>query len=179
MYGRIFSPTSTPRTLPPAVARNAYPRYFDAMEKFPYPKAFMVPISILCSSTIRVIPVRLINAATRKNITGNTFRSHAYDPHFLRIHHILSVYFYHIHTIWILDLTDLLTGISKLFLAFCNFCFRCLLSVFIFFPGIGKFCFIFRNFCLSFFSASAPVLPVLLSLHLTVSARTLYLPLHC
>ena len=52
---------------------------------------------------------------------------------------------------WILDLTDLLTGISKLFLAFCNFCFRCLLSVFIFFSGIGKFCFIFRNFCLSFF----------------------------
>ena len=109
MYGRIFSPTSTPRTLPPAVARNAYPRYFDAMEKFPYPKAFIVPISILCSSTIRVIPVRLINAATRKNITGNTFpiariRS-AFSPNPSYSISVLLSYTYHFgFLIWLICL---------------------------------------------------------------------------
>ena len=72
IYGNIFSPINTPNTLPPAVAINAYPRYFFAIDILLYPSAFMVPIAVLCSSTIRVILVRLISAATRKNNTGKT-----------------------------------------------------------------------------------------------------------
>ena len=43
------------------------------MLHFPYPSAFSVPICSRCSSTIRVIVVRLTRAATRKKIKGNTF----------------------------------------------------------------------------------------------------------
>jgi hypothetical protein len=43
------------------------------MADFLYPNAFKVPIWVRCSSTIRVIVVRLISAATRKNIIGKTF----------------------------------------------------------------------------------------------------------
>ena len=70
--GRIFSPIRIPRILPPTVARKAYSRYLDAIAYFPYPKAFIVPIWVLCSSTIRVMVVRLTSAATRKKITGKT-----------------------------------------------------------------------------------------------------------
>ena len=82
MYGSTFSPNSTPRILPPSVATNAYPRYLAAIADLSYPSAFMVPISIRCSSTIRVILVRLISAATRKNSTGNT---PSQSPHPVRI----------------------------------------------------------------------------------------------
>ena len=99
IYGKIFSPVSTPRILPPAVARNAYPRYLEAIEKLPYPSAFIVPISILCSSTIRVIPVRLIRAATKKNITGNTFPiariRFAFSPNPSYSTSVLLLYTYH------------------------------------------------------------------------------------
>ena len=37
-----------------------------------YPRAFSVPICILCSSTILVMAVRLMRAATRKKTAGNT-----------------------------------------------------------------------------------------------------------
>ena len=40
------------------------------MAQLLYPKAFSVPISVLCDSTIRVIVVRLTSAATRKKING-------------------------------------------------------------------------------------------------------------
>ena len=61
-----------PRILPPTVARKAYSRYLDAIAYLPYPRAFIVPIWVLCSSTIRVMVVRLTSAATRKKITGKT-----------------------------------------------------------------------------------------------------------
>ena len=72
ILGRIVSPTSTPAMLPPAVASRAYNPYFFATSKPVYPRAFKMPIWVLCSSTILVIVVRLTSAATRKKITGNT-----------------------------------------------------------------------------------------------------------
>ncbi len=45
---------------------------FLAISKSLYPKAFSVPISTLFSSTILVIVVKHISAATRKKNTGNT-----------------------------------------------------------------------------------------------------------
>ena len=71
IYGIIFSPIRIPKTPPVNVARIAYQRYFPTIEAFPYPRAFKIPICVLSSSTIRVIVVRLINAATRKIRQGN------------------------------------------------------------------------------------------------------------
>ncbi|MNE94953.1 hypothetical protein D3C87_1995410 [compost metagenome] len=42
------------------------------ISRLPYPSAFRVPICSRCSSTIRVIVVRLTSAAIRKKNTGNT-----------------------------------------------------------------------------------------------------------
>jgi len=47
--------------------------YFLAISNLLYPKAFNVPISRLFSSTIRVIVVKVINAAIKKKKTGKTF----------------------------------------------------------------------------------------------------------
>ena len=42
IYGNIFSPVKIPAALPRRVARNAYPKYFPAIECLAYPKRFLM-----------------------------------------------------------------------------------------------------------------------------------------
>ncbi len=69
------------------------------MANLPYPSAFIVPIEVLCSSTMRVMLVRLISAATRKNRTGKTLpiapRRSAFSPNPLYSTSVLLSYTYH------------------------------------------------------------------------------------
>ena len=71
-YGSTFEPNNTPKTPPINVALNAYKIYLAAIVNLLYPNAFIVPMSVRSSSIIRVIVVRLTNAATRKKINGST-----------------------------------------------------------------------------------------------------------
>ena len=71
-------------TPPVNVQRIAYQRYFPTIEAFPYPRAFKIPICFYSSSTIRVIVVRLINAATREEMeVGTLLPIAAYGLHYL------------------------------------------------------------------------------------------------
>ena len=69
--GKTVSPIIFPKTLPPTLAINEYNTYLSIIELELYPNAFIVPIFILCSSTILVIVVKHINAANEKKNTGN------------------------------------------------------------------------------------------------------------
>ena len=68
----MLLPTNIPSKHPRMLAKAAYITNFKEISKSPYPKAFIVPISILFSSTILVIVVKQIRTATIKKNTGNT-----------------------------------------------------------------------------------------------------------
>ena len=55
------------------VVRAAYIINFIAIVKFPYPNALSIPIFPLSSSIVLLTVVIVTNAATIKNISGNTF----------------------------------------------------------------------------------------------------------
>ena len=64
MLGKNLNPIAIPISPPIKHADNAYKQYFASICALLYPSAFNVPISVLSSSTILVIDVKLIRIAT-------------------------------------------------------------------------------------------------------------------
>ena len=61
--GIRLRPMNMPRTPPTNVAETENRPYFKAIAEFEKPSAFRVPISLLSSSTIRAMDIRLIKTA--------------------------------------------------------------------------------------------------------------------
>ena len=70
--GSSRKPITAPMKPPITHALMEYATYFIMIAPVLYPSALSVPISMRCSSTMRVMVVRLTSAATMKKITGNT-----------------------------------------------------------------------------------------------------------
>ena len=65
MFGNKYNPNVIPNSPPITQASREYITYFVIICEFVYPSAFKVPISILSSSIILVIDVKLIKTATK------------------------------------------------------------------------------------------------------------------
>lgn len=102
----------------------------------------MVPIWVRCSSTIRVIVVRLIRAATRKNIIGknlsDVFQSLCVITKIRIFWKVIAV---RDDPLRCFNIIHLFLGILDLLLGFRNFVIGFFFAVLIFFLSIGKLLF--------------------------------------